>query len=233
MSKDAEQTHGGSGAFAQTDTGASPTVLLYLFADRLLLGADHRKGAPVPGREAHVPTVNLTRMLLASAFWSLREQSVVRLDLVQTTRLLFLKGQEVRVTPVREAPPLRGVEGSLAVLLGGPRPESVNGLVRRWFGRNRANAQGHVIHQVVREAAANGLIDSDEMGSVGLGFAKLKGLGLGPKGQVDQTKVAALEPAFADAQSRWATFARNEPELYGALLGECERAIESRQSQSD
>jgi hypothetical protein len=172
-------------------------------------------------------------MLLASALWSLREQAIVQLVPVQTTRLLFLKGQQVHVTQMERAPTCSGVEGGIAAALRGSQPESVKDLLRRWFGRDRANAHSHVIHAVVREAAAGGLIDSDEMGSLKVGFAKLEGLALGPKGQLDSAKAAALEPAFGAVQSRWEAFRRNEPELYHALLHDCGRAIKSRQTQGE
>jgi hypothetical protein len=171
--------------------------------------------------------VNGTRLvqtLFASSFWSLRQQGLLTLDVVEKKRL-FIKSREVEVRPAGTGQ-ASGLEGELLETLRGMGSGSADQVVYRWYRKDHANAYAYVIQRVIQEAATQGLLDSDQMSG-------LAGLGNGPKGTLDTNRVDALGPSLAETLQRWQSFQTAEPDLYATLMAQCEGAFKRRQTSSD
>ena len=119
--------------------GQMPTVsaLVYFFADRIVPQANFLlKSRPVPCRGVDVEADTLAKLLLASSFWSLREQRAVGLELSENRGFLF-SSTRVRVRRLRSAD-RPGVEGAIIRHLSGAE-DDVRDMIFRWIGSDDAD----------------------------------------------------------------------------------------------
>lgn len=210
--------------------GLDPTssTLLYLFADRLIPEKKFRTiGVEVPCKNVQVQLEELSGSLFAAAFWSLREQGVVGLEAFRARRMLVIPTTRVRVSRLGQAE-RPGLEGEILKTLDDKRDDHVYDLIRRWFGSDSSSPGWDVLQVAVQEAVDLGYIDRVE---VDKGRGAVTGFFLGKseiKLEPHCEKISTLEERFNDFASRWQTFQTSEAALYGTLMDQCKKAINSR-----
>ncbi len=198
-----------------------PTVsaLVYLFADRIVPQANFLlKSTPVPCRGVDVEADALAKLLLASSFWSLREQRAVGLELSENRGFLF-SSTRVRVRRLKSAD-RPGVEGAIIRNLSSAE-DDVRDMIFRWIGSDDADPCHQVVQVAVEEAVLGSYIEKLEIAKgadEGLGPAQAR---LRPRCE----KIASLEEEFQHFASSWEGFGRKESALCEHLVRECANGI--------
>lgn len=213
---------------------SSPSLLLYLFADRFVPEKKFRSvGVEIPCRNVQVKLEELAAGLFAVAFWSLREQGIIGLEAFRARRMLVVPTTRVRVSGLGSAP-RPGLEGEILKALGEKKEDHVYALVRRWFGTNSRSPHWDVVRVVIKEAMDLGYMSQKEEET---GRGAVTGFFLGKtRVKLDPSceKISSLEGHLEEFASRWENFQSSETELYGALLEQARKAINSRtESDSD
>jgi hypothetical protein len=200
----------------------SVPVIVYLCADKFV--TKHPvlfEGTSVPCSKVRVQRGELAVQLLSSAFWSLRQQGLVHLELVEsgTSRRIFRR-PEVRLGSSRrvERP---GLEGALISNLNDG--ETVHDVICRWSKLGSTDPWHDVIAECVKEAVAVGLIR--EVDVAGSGLTKFFGhqVGLEP----DCGRITALYDRSHELASAWREFQKGEKPLHDGLTGQCKRSLEA------
>jgi hypothetical protein len=200
----------------------SVPMIAYLCADRFV--SKHSvflKETSIPCSQVSVQRAELAVQLLSSAFWSLREQALIQLELIErgTSRRIF-RHPEVRLGSSRrvERP---GLEGALILNL--EDGETVHEAVCRWAKLGSTDPWHDVIAECVKEAVAAGLIR--EVDVAGSGLTKFLGhqVGLEP----DCGRIEALYDRGQELASAWREFQTREKPLHDGLAGQCRRALEA------
>lgn len=200
-------------------TAQRPTIatLIYLFADRVVPRTGTlSRGTLVPCSEVEVRTDELATLLWASAFWNLREQSFVGLELFHRRRLISNQTQ-IRVIRMRQGH-RPGLEGAILDLLG--EEGTVLDVICRWFDGDFRAPWNVVVKQPVEEAIAGRFIDAPEVPHESAPDSP-PDEGLRPK----CGKIAGLRAEFDDFFSTWEEFRATEPMLHDHLVNQCARAI--------
>jgi hypothetical protein len=198
----------------------SVPVILYLFADRIV--PKHPmlvEGTSIPCTDVRVQKGALAVRLLASAFWSLRQQGVIDMELGENRPARrMLRRPAIRVSPLErvERP---GLEGAVLESVG--KRETVHDVICRWSEVGSTDPWHDVIAEVVTEAVANGLIR--EVEAAGGVLTKLLGDTVGLEPVCD--RIAALEPRFQQVDSSWLEFRAREKALHDGLTGQCKRSL--------
>jgi hypothetical protein len=198
----------------------SVPVIFYLFADRIVpKHAPLVEGTSVPCTEVRVQKGALAVRLLSSAFWSLRQQGVIEIEVAESRPARrMLRRPDLRASPLRrvERP---GLEG--AVLAALKDREMVHDVICRWSEVGSTDPWHDVLAEVVREAVANGLIR--EVEPAGGVLTKLLGdsVGLEPVCR----RIAGLEPRFQQLNSSWLEFQGREKALHDGLTGQCKKSL--------
>ena len=206
--------------FAASEGTPSAPLIFYLFADRIV--PKHPmlvEGTSIPCTEVRVQKGALAVRLLASAFWSLRQQGVVEIEVAESPQArTMLRRPHVRIAPVErvERP---GLEGAVLASLEGR--ETVHDVICRWAEVGSTDPWHDVIAEVVREAVANGLIR--EVEAAGGVLTKLLGDSVGLEPACD--RIAALESRFQQLDSSWVEFQRREKVLHDGLAGQCKSSL--------
>ncbi len=205
----------------------SPSLLVYLFADRLLRSDTALKlGAPVPCSDQEVRMTDLATTSLAAAFWNLGERDAFRLRATTRRRLLLFKRTRVEVERLR-AERLPGLEGRLMEVpsedpdayvdedtSGRPGPlGDVRAAVQSWLSGGREDPEWAIVAELVDEAEALGVVETGEEDADG-GESKIR-----------CSEVTAAEAPFEVFEACWRQFGEDEPVLRSLLLRECGKAI--------
>jgi hypothetical protein len=201
----------------------SPSLLVYLFADRLLPSDTALKlGAPVPCSDAEVTMSDLVATSFAAAFWGLRGRGALELEAISRRRLLWTK-RRIEVRRVR-AEQARGLEGAVmsvpnidpeayvgADTTGEPGPlGDVRQVVQTWFGGLSEDPEWSVISTVLEEGQARGLVatNQDE-----------------PELRLRCSAISSQQDAFTRFKTSWQQFQQREGQLHALLVRECRKAI--------
>ena len=200
----------------------SVPVIVYLCADKFVTKhAVFFEGTSVPCSKVSVPRAELAVQLLSSAFWSLRQQGLIHMEVVEsgTSRRIF-RHPEVRLGSSRRVE-LPGLEGALISNL--EDGETVHDVICRWSKVGSTDPWHDVVAECVKEAVALGLIR--EVDVAGRGLTKFLGhqVGLEP----DCGRIEALHSRAQELASAWREFQRREKPLHDGLTGQCKRALEA------
>jgi hypothetical protein len=208
---------------AEPGAPASPSLLAYLFADRMVeADSPGRLGAPVPCAETEVAAAGLAATLLAVAFWDLRERGAVRLE--PGRRRLPLLRRRIEVTRLREE--MRPGLAGKAMRVPNADPEAFEGEDTS----GKAGPLGDV------PSVVGGILDpSDdpEWAIVAVVLEEGRELGLfaaGGDGQGQPLRancgaIAREEEAFRTFAAGWRRFEQDDRELARALRRECATSI--------
>lgn len=209
----------------------SASVMLHLEIERL--NAEPGKGGTIAPRHGY-ETRQISGLLLAAAFWALREYGLVRLDaLPQEDPLLGGPYVPVGVTPLARTTRY-GIEARILDSLVGPL--RVDQIVKSWFPMRRIRANryqshydpwGDVVDYAVDGMAAAGMLDAppeEKRGFMGMQWdSNLK----------SDSKRAVVRPETFTAYGRysdrwlqrWFAFHAAEQWFGDALVRECTRAL--------
>jgi hypothetical protein len=202
------------------ESSPSVPVIFYLFADRIV--PKHPmlvEGTSIPCTEVRVQKGALAVRLLSSAFWSLRQQGVIQIEVAESRAARrMLRRPDVRVAPLKRAE-RPGLEGTVLASL--EDRETVHDVVCRWSELGSTDPWHDVIAEVVREAVASGLIR--EVEAAGGVLTKLLGDSVGLEPDCD--RITALEPRFRQLDSSWVEFQGREKALHDGLTGQCKRSL--------
>lgn len=191
----------------------SPTLLLYLFADKLAPAA--------PCKSARAEQIKLGQTLCAVAFWSLREQGVLSLQLCAARKLRAVTSIGVRVwlcSSHREvgasANCAPGLEAAIRdAVRAGQAGESVHAIMGA-ISKGEQNPHRLFLNRAALEATIMGLLPATHEHQ----FPSSLGCRC----------VADLEARADEVVARWRAFEQNEPLLHMALLKSCAGGFKSR-----
>jgi hypothetical protein len=207
--------------------GPSPSLLVYLFADRLLRSDTALKlGAPVPCSDQEVRMTDLAAATLAAAFWRLGERDALRLTSTTRRRLLLFKQTRVDVERLR-AERLPGLEGRLMEVpsedpdayvdedtSGRPGPlGDVRAVVQSWLSGGQEDPEWAIVAELVDEAEALGVVERGEEDADA------------SESKIRCSEVNAVKAHFEAFDACWHRFGEDEPALRSLLLRECAKAI--------
>ena len=199
---------------------------MYLFGDQV---APPDKaltvGVQVPCKELKVQRKPLTASMFAAAFFNLREQGVVGLEVVQK-KVLFVKTTKVIVSRLQSGD-RPGLEGAVVQNTAGG--ESVKDIIRSWYRRDVTDPWRLVIDEAVSEAVAQGYFEGTDAGRGKIAGAVLGNTNMTPVCE----KIAPLEGEFDKFLSGWNAFQTSEPDLYRELVDDSAGAIASRVESTD
>lgn len=199
------------------EASPSPSLLFYLFADKLLPVVQYKLGLPVhlpqgvPCKDVSVGQFQLAELLVAVAFWNLRERELISLETHPARKLLIIPMTAVRVAARQKAasqpvPPLSLDAAILDALEAGHDGQDAHPIIRAIAGKSCENPHQEYIWRVSGEAGATGLVEQN---------------------QFNCQRMAALEARADDYLGRWRSFQSNETRLYDALLKSCKIGIKS------
>lgn len=204
------------------EASPSPSLLFYLFADKLLPVVQYKLGLPVhlpqgvPCKDVSVGQFQLAELLVAVAFWNLRERELISLETHPARKLLIIPMTAVRVATrqvtarqmaaSQSVAPLSLDAAIVAALEVGHDGQDVHPIIRAIAGKSCENPHQEYIWRVSGEAGATGLMDEK---------------------QFNCQRIAALEARADDYFGRWRSFQSNETRLYDALLKSCKIGIKS------
>ena len=202
-----------------SDVEASGPLMAYLFADRLLPPRRHSQGTQVPCSKEYVHTQSLAVFLFSAAFWSLREQSLIALNVVEDPGSRWhLNHSEVNLKMLERAP-RPGLEGAVLENLEGE--STLCDVVCRWSSKHSNNPWHDVIEEEVTEAVRAGYLRPVSANSGVL--ARL--LGAGTELESDCSRIAGLEGEFSRWHGSWTDFQEDEAPVYEHLTSACKKAL--------
>ena len=203
-----------------SDVQPSVPLIAYLFADRLLpprTGRSH--GIHVPCTNEHVQLESLAILLFSAAFWSLREQGLIALHVVEHPSARWpVHHSDVSLERLDGAT-RPGLEGAVMENLGGEA--TLCDVVYGWSSQHTNNPWHDVIQEVVDEALIAGYLHSASENTGVLGRL----LGHGTELESDCSKIADVEEDFSRFHELWRDFRANESPLCEHLTSECKRAL--------
>jgi hypothetical protein len=162
------------------------------------------EGTSIPCTEVRVQKGALAVRLLSSAFWSLRQQGVIEIEVAESPPARrMLRRADVGVSLLKRAE-RPGLEGTVLASL--EDRETVHDVIRRWSELGSTDPWHDVIAEVVGEAVANGLIR--EVEASGGVLTKLLGDSVGLEPVCG--RIAALEGRFQELDSSWLEFQGRE-----------------------
>jgi hypothetical protein len=204
---------------APESTPSAP-VIFYLFADRIVpKHAPLVEGTSVPCTEVRMQKGALAVRLLSSAFWSLRQQGVIEIEVARSRPARrMLRRPDLRVSPLKgvERP---GLEG--AVLAGLEDRESVHDVICRWSEVGSTDPWHDVLAEVMRETVANGLIRGG--GARWRGAHEVAGRQRWARTSLRQDRRTRAQVSAAELS--WLEFQGREKALHDGLTGQCKRSL--------
>jgi hypothetical protein len=233
-------------ALPQTETlrlrHATPSMLVYLFADRIFpQGGRAKWKMTVPCKEDVTVAANdLAAGIIAVSFLNLREQGIIRLEPSQKKKLFVGPIPALRVVKVNqiEEKELLGRAALEWLILMSLRDQAEDDDVRnllnqRWLvsgAWREAELYGHVIGMPANEAIIFGYIKSSSGAvekPVTLGRFWNGPLRLAEELEARCEKIATLEERFEQFALRMQNLQSTEAELYALLVDECAGAIDN------
>ena len=203
-----------------SDVEPSVPLIAYLFADRLLPPRRNSHGTHVPCSTQCVHTQSLAVLLFSAAFWSLREQALIELNIVEhpSTRWPVHHHHDVNLKRLDRAS-RPGLEG--AVMESLEDETTLCDVVYRWSDKHSNNPWHDVIEEETAEALAAGYLKpaSENTGVL----ARL--IGHGNELDSDCSKIAGLEGKFSSFHESWGDFRENESPVYEHVTTECKKAL--------
>lgn len=197
----------------------SASALFYLYADRVIAPGNWRNGITLPGKEMSVNLGELAATLFAVAFWNLRENGLLQLNVAKGKVLFIFSVTRVDITaPQRVARP--GLEGELLAQIG-DAGDDVAAVIKRWYGRDLPNPYATIVEHVAAEAA--GYLDTVDVCPRAVSNAEGEATP-----EPNAAALAAIAGPFAECEARWQGFKAAEATLYTALINACKRAIFAR-----
>lgn len=195
---------------------------MYLFADKFApKDKAMTAGIEVPCKDFKVQRKPLAGLVFAAAFFGLREQGLLGLEVVQK-KILFVKTAQVVAKRLRDEA-RSGLEGAVMALVDS-QGDRVKSIVYKWFGRDTFDPWHRVVSASAEEAVERGFIKA-----VDTERGKVAGLVLGKtRLEPDCSAISGLESAANDFVTKWQSFQSSEPDLYKELLEECSTGIGSR-----
>ena len=227
----------------------SPSMLVYLFADRIFQqGGRSAWKMSVPCKDdVTVSAKDLAAGIIAVSFLNLREQGFIRLEPFEKQRMFVGPTPALRVVRAKQIEEndsigRTAVDWLLLTFLIDHEGDDVGTLLKgRWLAPGawrEAHLYEHVIGIAAKEALFFGYIES----SSGEGYLRVlkkvekpvtmgrfnRGpLRLAEELEARCEKIATLEERFADFARRMQHIQSTEAELYALLLDECAGAIEN------
>lgn len=215
----------------------SASVMLHLEIERL--NAEVGKGGTIAPRTGQgFETRQISAVLLAAAFWALREYGLVRLDaLPQEDPMLAGPFIPIGVTPLATTTRY-GIEARILAAL--VRPLRVDEIVKLWFPvrrihgnryQNHYDPWGDVVDYAVDGMGAAGMLDAQPEERRGfLGLQWDTNLSSDSKRAVVRPDVFATYGRYSDRWlQRWFGFHAAEQWFGDALVRECARALRRAQ----
>ncbi|HSH81841.1 MAG TPA: hypothetical protein VLA19_25220 [Herpetosiphonaceae bacterium] len=184
---------------------AAPAVVAFLAVTNYMPWPS--SGVKLPCRSVKVSKQLLAQTLFAVAFWNLREQELIFLELFEDQGSRPQWKTWVRVRALKRATNGQGIERAILRQLP-DSDDDVFHIIHRWFGKDVDNPWNVVVQVVTEEVKALGL----EQNCVGISMYE---------GHADQLA------------AHWKHFQDNEPALYSALLKNCTQAFTSRRIMTD
>lgn len=202
-----------------SDVEPSVPLIAYLFADRLLPPRRNSHGTHVPCSTQCVHTQSLAVLLFSAAFWSLREQTLIGLNIVEhPSRRWPLHHHDVELKTLDRAT-RPGLEG--AVMDNLEDETTLCDVVCRWSSKHSNNPWHDVIEEETAEALAAGYLKpaSENTGVL----ARL--IGHGNELESDCSRIAGLEREFSRFHESWTDFQEDEAPIYEHLTAACKKAL--------
>ena len=197
----------------------SVPLIVYLFADRLLPSRTRPHGMHVPCSNGYVQMQPLAILLFSAAFWSLREQSLVALHLIESPSSRWPLHHSEMNLKMLEGASRPGLEGAVLANLEGEA--TLCDVVCRWSSQHSNNPWHDVIEEEVAEAVTAGYLrPAPENNGV---LARVLGHGLDYES--DCSSIEGLEGEFSRFQETWSDFQENEAPVYEQLASECKKAL--------
>jgi hypothetical protein len=233
----------------------SPSMLVYLFADRIFQQGGWAKWKMrVPCKDdVTVAAKDVAAGLIAVSFLNLREQGIIRLEPSQKKKLFVGPIPALRVVTVNqiEEDELIGraaLEWLILMHLRDQAEDDVRNLLKqRWMVSGtwrEAELYEHVIGMPAKEAIIFGYIESSSVEDsfqvlekaekpVTLGRFRSGPLRLAEELEARCEKIATLEGRFEEFALRMQNLQSTEAELYALLVDECEGAIDNGITEMD
>lgn len=206
-----------------------PTVsagtLAYMFGDCVVQPAGSFGGTEVPWSGVRVSVSDLSAVVFAVSFWSLREVGALHLRLTRSRPFGLFRQHGVAVAAGPGAGTRTGYED--AVLQEVERGAgTAYDVVRGWFGRDVWHPEGAVLGLAQQEMVQVGYAQQVDAGDDGLlpGRTRVEPL---------TERIDAAHPRFERVHAGWQRFCAEEGALAGALVETCRRAIRSRQESEE
>lgn len=210
----------------QPSSAADAPLLLYFLGDQAAPEHGHFPGqnTDIPGREARANKTDLAGLLFAVAFWDLRERGALSLALKES-KVLFVKTTHVEATLTQQVP-CAGLEAGLQELLARKQADTVDHLVRAWYGKDMVDPWAQAIYAVQNDGYKQGYFADAERGIMGT----LKGK---PRVLPNQEAITPRLPEAEALLAKWRAFQSAESALATQLVKECASAVRARLEQSD
>ena len=207
-----------------TAVAPSTSLLLYLHADQVVRPANALTGTHVPGIEARVNLNDLAATIVAAAFWRLREDGLIALDVIKKKILFVIPATEVRATLLATGG-RGGLEGDLLTILGTMQGQgAVSQVVRAWFGEDIPDPHLRVCRQMDGEALQAGCY-VERSAERGLVAGLIKGqTTLEPMAE----RIAACDEQAREVIAWWQQARTAEPLLFKEVFNACGNAVTSR-----
>jgi hypothetical protein len=198
-----------------------------MFGDRVVQPAGSFGGTEVPWSGVRVSVSDLSAVVFAVSFWSLRESGALHLRLTRRRAFGVFRQHGVAVTSGSGTAPRAGYEDAVLEQVERGAGTAYD-VVRGWFGRDVCHPEGAVL----------GLAQQEMLRA---GFAQEVGAGEGPGGLLPARtrvepltdRIGAAHPRFDRVHAGWQRFCAEEAALSDALVETCRRAIRSRQESEE
>jgi len=203
-------------------TQASPSTMLYLFADRLVPEGNLLNGTIVPGTDKRVQMKELIGELVVAALRWLRDQGYAKVEVVET-KFLFVKGHEVRIAPLR-GDVLSGLEGMLLKYSG--KGSNLTQTLKSMFGLRST------IYQELNSIAFASAVEHGYLKAVGGAGGVVSKIvsGAGKAERVPEA-FAALEPLYEKFAADWTAFKQKEAPFFENAVRAVQASIKALEPQ--
>jgi hypothetical protein len=222
----------------------SDGALLYLFADEIVPRSSFPfTGVKVPCRRAKINRHELTSIVLAVTFWSLRERGHVSIEQdqrkVHNLAPWLSRNCFVYVLDASKLPGIAGelksaiMQLSLRTQQAASEPVDVRSAIYAWFGTSRGgkvrDPEHHAIERVGKELVKEGYAREHtklRKGISWLGYFIVSSPSwLSPSFAPRCDAIARARPSFERLADAWRSFCSTEEKLAQALIDECSWVI--------
>jgi hypothetical protein len=198
---------------------ATPSTMLYLFADRLVPKGNLLNGTIVPGTDTRVQMKEFIGELVVAALRYLRDQGDAKVELIQTG-FLFIKGHDIQITPLRAAA-IGGLEGMLLKYSG--TGATMTQTLKAMFGPSPTIYQG--LNTIAFKSAMEHGYLRTAGGGAGDVLSKIVS-GAGKAERVPEA-FATLEPLYEGFAADWNTFKQKEAQFFETAVKAIQASIKA------